>query len=350
MIAERSALGDGRRRRRVPADGRQSRHDPLVVRGIGSYLPAKVLTNDDLAAMVDTSDEWIVQRTGIRERHIAADGEMTSDLGDRGCPRALANAGLRRVRHRPHRARPPPRPDNTFPATAVTVQDNLGIRARRRLRPAGGLLRLRLCPVHGRRAAAGRAGQARAGHRRGDLLAHPRLERPHHLRALRRRRRRGRAGSWQKARERSPIAACSPRICAPTASTAEALRRWRPVLDRHGRASPHGGQEVFKHAVGMITDVIEAAFAATGTGPDDIDWFVPHQANQRIIDASAPQARHRRAPRSCPPSRVTATPPPPPFRCRSTRPSRDGRMKRGDLVMLEAMGGGFTWGSALVRW
>jgi 3-oxoacyl-[acyl-carrier-protein] synthase-3 len=109
------------------------------------------------------------------------------------------------------------------------------------------------------------------------------------------------------------------------------------------------GQEVFKHAVGMITDVIEAAFRATGTTADDIDWFVPHQANQRIIDASARKL-------GIAPSKVVSTV----ARHGNTSAAsiplaldeavRDGRIKQGDLVMLEAMGGGFTWGSALVRW
>ena len=178
-----------------------------VVRGIGSYLPAKVLTNADLAAMVDTSDEWIVQRTGIRERHIAAEGELTSDLATAAAREALENAGLRAA-DIDLIVLATSTPDNTFPASAVTVQNNLGIHSRRGLRPAGGLHRLRLCARDRRRAAEGRAGQARAGDRRGDLLAHPRLERPHHLRALRRRRRRGRAGDGRRAPARSPTAAC----------------------------------------------------------------------------------------------------------------------------------------------
>jgi 3-oxoacyl-[acyl-carrier-protein] synthase-3 len=109
------------------------------------------------------------------------------------------------------------------------------------------------------------------------------------------------------------------------------------------------GREVFKHAVGMITDVISAAFEATGTGPDDIDWFVPHQANQRIIDASAKKlgiaphkvvstvARHGNTSAASIPLALDEA-------------VRDGRIRPGHLVMLEAMGGGFTWGSALVRW
>jgi 3-oxoacyl-[acyl-carrier-protein] synthase-3 len=109
------------------------------------------------------------------------------------------------------------------------------------------------------------------------------------------------------------------------------------------------GQEVFKHAVGMITEAIEAALRATGMRADEIDWFVPHQANQRIIDASARKlgihqskvvstvARHGNTSAASIPLALDEA-------------VRDGRIKEGDLVMLEAMGGGFTWGSALVRW
>ena len=110
------------------------------------------------------------------------------------------------------------------------------------------------------------------------------------------------------------------------------------------------GREVFKHAVGMITDVIEDAFKATGYTADDIDWFVPHQANKRIIDGSAPTSSASRRRRSSSPSTGTAIRRRPRSRWRSRRRSRDGRIKQGDLVLLEAMGGGFTWGSALVRW
>ncbi len=155
-----------------------------VVRGIGSYLPAKVLTNADLATMVDTSDEWIVQRTGIRERHIAAEGEVTSDLATAAAKKALQNAGLKPT-DIDLIVLATSTPDNTFPASAVTVQDNLGIHSGAAfdlqavctgfvyaLTVADALLEIR-------------PGRTCARHRRGDLFAHPRLERPHHLRALR---------------------------------------------------------------------------------------------------------------------------------------------------------------------
>ena len=132
-----------------------------VVMGCGSYLPQRVLTNDELARMVDTSDEWIVQRTGIRERHIAAPGEFTSDIGLHAARAALADAGLDAA-DIDLIVLATSTPDNTFPATAVSIQAGLGIHARRRLRPAGGMLRLRLWdgdrgrPVEVRQASSGR--------------------------------------------------------------------------------------------------------------------------------------------------------------------------------------------------
>ena len=140
----------GAQRRRIGRAG-GLRMIRSVVRGIGSYLPAKVLTNADLAAMVDTSDEWIVQRTGIRERHIAAEGELTSDLATAAARKALESAGLSAA-DIDLIVLATSTPDNTFPASAVTVQNNLGIHSRRGVRPAGGLLRLRLCARHRRRA------------------------------------------------------------------------------------------------------------------------------------------------------------------------------------------------------
>ena len=164
-----------------------------VVLGCGSYLPQKVLTNAELAARIDTSDEWIVQRTGIRQRHIAAEGEFTSHLAINAARAALEHAGL------------------DAQAIDLIVLGDLdagqhlsGDRGRgaerarhpswRGLRSAGGVLRLRLRARHRRQFPAHRRLQARAGDRRRDLLAHSRLERSRHLRAVRRRRRRRRAG------------------------------------------------------------------------------------------------------------------------------------------------------------
>jgi 3-oxoacyl-[acyl-carrier-protein] synthase-3 len=319
-----------------------------VVRGIGSYLPEKVLTNHDLATMVDTSDEWIVQRTGISERHIAAQGELTSDLATAAARRALANGGLE------------PRdidlivlgtstPDHTFPATAVTVQDNLGIRH-------GAAFDLQAVCTGFVFALAVADALLRTGQGRRALVIGSETF--------------SRILDWT---DRTTCVLFGDGAGAVVLETAEGSghNTDRGLLTSHlrsdgqhklklfvdGGPSSTGtvghvrmeGREVFKHAVGMIADVINAAFEATGTGPDDIDWFVPHQANQRIIDASAKKlgiaerkvvstvARHGNTSAASIPLALDEA-------------VRDGRIRRGHLVMLEAMGGGFTWGSALVRW
>ena len=189
-----------------------------VIVGAGCYLPERVVTNAELAARVDTSDEWIVQRTGIRERHIAADGEFTSHLAIKAAQAALADAGLT------------PQDIDLIVLRDLDAGQHLsGDRGRDpgrarhhhglRLRPAGGLLGLRLRAGDGRQIAARRAGQARAGDRRRDLLAHPRLDRPHHLRAVRRRRRRGGARGAGAARRHDRPRRPDHRICARTAGT-----------------------------------------------------------------------------------------------------------------------------------
>ena len=168
---------------------------------------------------VDTSDEWIVQRTGIRERHIAADGgsHLRSCASRPRAPRSRTPASTRQSIDLIVLATSTP--DNTFPATAVADAGGARHHAGRGVRPAGGVLRLRLCARNRRRPAAHRRAQARAGDRRGDLLAHPRLDRSRHLRAVRRRRGRGRDGSAAQRRAVAKIAACSPRTCARTAGT-----------------------------------------------------------------------------------------------------------------------------------
>ena len=211
--------------------------------------------------------------------------------------------------------------------------------------------RLRLRADDGRPLYPRRHGQARAGDRRRDLLAHPRLERPHHLRAVRRRRRRAGAGGAARAAARSPTAACWRRSLRSDGAHKDKL-----YVD--GGPSTTGtvghlrmeGREVFKHAVGMITDVIEATFAAGRhhrRRPRLVRAAPGQQAHHRRLGQ---EARHRRAKRWSSPSTCTATPRPPRFRWRLPLAVADGRIKKGDLVLLEAMGGGFTWGAVLLRW
>ncbi|MDQ3559206.1 MAG: ketoacyl-ACP synthase III [Pseudomonadota bacterium] len=319
-----------------------------VVRGTGGYLPAKVLTNQDLALMVDTSDEWIVQRTGISERHIVAEGEMTSDLATAAATRALAAAGLE-ADDIDLIVVATSTPDNTFPATAVAVQHNLGNRS-------GAAFDLQAVCSGFVFAVSTADALMRAGQGRRALVIG--------------------AESFSRILDWSDRTTCvlfgdgAGAIVLETAEGSGTIAD-RGVLTSHLRSDGQHknklyvdggpastgtvghvrmeGREVFKHAVGMIGDVIEAAFAATGTGPEDIDWFVPHQANQRIIDASARKlgiapekvvstvARHGNTSAASIPLALDEA-------------VRDRRIGEGDLVMVEAMGGGFTWGSALIRW
>jgi len=318
-----------------------------VARGIGSYLPERVVTNAELSQRMDTSDDWIVQRTGIRQRHIAAEGELTSHLALVAARRALTDAGL------------VPAdidlivlgtatPDQTFPATAVTVQAELGI-------------------THG----AAFDVQAVCS---GFIFALATADALLKTRAFRRALVIG-AETFSRILDWEDRGTCVlfgdgagamvleavPEADAGTAGLLTShLRsdgRHRSKLYVDGGPSSTGtvghlrmeGREVFKHAVGMITDVITDAFAATGESAETIDWFVPHQANRRIIDASAQKL-------GIAPEKVVTTVDLHGNTSAASIPLaldvawRDGRLQRGQLVLLEAMGGGFTWGSALLRW
>ena len=319
-----------------------------VVLGCGSYLPSRVLTNSDLSRMVDTTDEWITQRTGIRERRIAAEGETTSDMGIKAARAALAAAGVD-AQSIDLVVLATSTPDNTFPASAVVIQAALGITqgaafdlqavcsgfvfslttvdallrtgAFKRALVIGSETFSRLldwtdrttCVLFGDGAGAVVVeSQPQPGTRedRGILTAHLRSD-----------------------------------------------GRYRSKLYVDGGPSSTGtvghlrmeGRAVFKHAVAMISGVIEDTFKATGYGAQDIDWFVPHQANKRIIDDSAHKL-------GIPPEKVIVTVEKHGNTSAASIPLAlsvgiaDGRIKRGNLVLMEAMGGGFTWGATLVRW
>ena len=320
-----------------------------VVLGVGGYLPEKVLTNQDLATMVDTSDEWIQQRTGIRERHIAADGELTSDLAVSASKKALSAAGLE------------PgdidlivvataTPDNTFPAAAVTVQEELGI-------------------VSG---AAYDVHAVCSGFIYGLTTADAMLKAGHGSRALV-----IGAETFSRILDWTDRSTCvlfgdgAGAVVLARDETQSGGRGDRGLLTAHlrsdgrykdklyvdGGPSSTGtvghlrmeGREVYKHAVARISDVIDHAFQETGFRPEDIDWFVPHQANVRIIDSTARKFgipsekvirtvdRHGNTSAASIPLALAEA-------------SGDGRIRRGDLLLLESMGGGFTWGSAILRW
>jgi 3-oxoacyl-[acyl-carrier-protein] synthase-3 len=319
-----------------------------VVRGNGYYLPERVLTNRELAGMVDTSHEWILQRTGIEERHIAAEGETTSMLGLKAAERALADAKLE------------PKdidlivcatstPDYTFPSTATQIQAGLGI-------------------THG---AAFDLQAVCTGFVYGVATADKFLTSGSHKRALV-------IGAetfsrildWQD-RTTCVLFGDGAGAIVLEAQLGEGTPQDRGVLTSHlrsdgshreklyvdggpGSSKTTGhlrmeGREVYRHAVSMVTDVIHDAFKATRTTAADIDWFVPHQANKRIIDATAHKL-------GIAPEKVVMTVHKHGNTSAASIPlalgeaRADGRIKEGDLVMIEAMGGGFTWGAALIRW
>jgi len=319
-----------------------------VVLGCGSYLPERVLTNAELASRIDTSDDWIVQRTGISERHIAADDEFTSHLAINAARAALADAKI------------DPQsidlivlatstPDNTFPATAVAVQHGLGINH-------GVAFDLQAVCSGFVFALTTADNFLRAGaHKRALVIGAETFSRILDWND------RGTcvlfgdgAGAVVLEAQQHSGTTDDPGVLT-THLRSDGRHKSKLFVDGGpGSTKTVGhlrmeGREVFKHAVGMITDVIVDAFNATGFTADDITWFIPHQANKRIIDASAHKLHIA-------PQKVVLTVDKHGNTSAASIPLalsvavRDGRVKKGDLVLFEAMGGGFTWGSALVRW
>ncbi|MGH6805487.1 MAG: beta-ketoacyl-ACP synthase III [Ensifer adhaerens] len=319
-----------------------------VVRGFGAALPKRVVTNQELESKVDTSDEWIVQRTGIRQRYIAGEGETTASLGEAAARAALDNAGLTAA-DLDLIILATSTPDNTFPATAVNIQNRLGMHH-------GAAFDLQAVCSGFIYAVTTADAYIRGGLARRVLVIG--------------------AETFSRILDWSDRTTCVLFGDGAGAIILEAQEGEGTIADRgvltaklrsdgahreklyvDGGPSTTGtvghlkmeGREVFKHAVGMITDVIEAAFEATGTTADDIDWLVPHQANRRIIDGSAKKL-------GIPLDKVVVTVDLHGNTSAASIPlalntaAADGRIKKGDLVLLEAMGGGFTWGSVLIRW
>ncbi len=315
-----------------------------IVRGVGSYLPERILTNEELSKTIDTSDEWIQQRVGIKQRHIAAEGEFTSDLAVHAARRALDNA----------RISPDEidliivattTPDLTFPATAAIVQQKLGMH-------------------HG---AAFDIQAVCSGFVYGMVTADSYLKNGVARRALV-------IGAETTSRildwtDRTTCVLFGDGAGAAVlelggdgergilASSLRSDGHFADKLNTTGGPSTTRsiglvhmeGKEVFRHAVGKITDVVENVLTATGYGVNDLDWFVPHQANRRIIEGAGEKLH-------IPPEKVVITVDRHANTSAASVPLAlteavgDGRIKRGDLVMIEAMGGGFTWGASLIRW
>jgi 3-oxoacyl-[acyl-carrier-protein] synthase-3 len=319
-----------------------------IVLATGSYLPSRVMTNAELSHMVDTSDEWIRQRSGIRERHIAAAGETTSQLATKAAQAALADAGLSGA-DIDLLIVATATPDYTFPATATQVQDNLGMRH-------GVAFDLQaVCSGFVFAVATADKFLSSGSHRRALVIGAETFSRilDWNDRATCVLFGDGAGAIVMEAQESD--GKISSRGVIASQLRSDGAHRTKLYVDGGPSTTQTAGhlrmegREVFRHAVGMVTDVIKAAFAEAGVGAADIDWFVPHQANQRIIDASAEKLgiapekvvktvdRHGNTSAASIPLALDVA-------------CRDGRIKMGDLVMIEAMGGGFTWGAALIRW
>ncbi len=318
------------------------------VAGCGSYLPQKVLSNDELARQVETSDAWIRKRTGIRQRHLAAEGELTSDLGLKAAESALEQAGLE-ANDLDLIVCATTTPDETFPATATRIQARLGM-------TRGAAFDVQaVCSgfVYGLAVADNfvRCGQAKSALVIGAETFSRILD-------------------WED-RGTCVLFGDGAGAVVLRAGTGNGDASDRGVLSTHvysdgrhhdalyvdgGPSSTRTtgvvhmeGREVYRHAVVRMAEAIDAALEANGLTPGDIDWLVPHQANLRIIESMG----HRL---NLPRDRVvvtvdrhanTSAASIPLALCEAVS---DGRIREGDLVLMEAMGGGFTWGSALVRW
>jgi 3-oxoacyl-[acyl-carrier-protein] synthase-3 len=318
------------------------------IAGCGAYLPSRVVTNEELARRVDTSDEWIVERTGIRKRHIAADGELTSDLATHAGRAAMANAGVL-----PDAIDmivvATATPDLTFPATAAAVQAKLGV-------PGGFAFDVQaVCSgfVYALSVANNfiRVGQVRTALVIGAETFSRILD-------------------WTD-RTTCVLFGDGAGAVVLTAGEGDGSAADRGILSTHlhadgrqhdllyvdggpsatrttGHLRMHG-KEVFRHAVTNLASVVEETLADAGLASTDIDWLVPHQANKRILDSTARKLK-------LPSEKVVVTVEDHANTSAASVPLaldvavRDGRIRRGDLVLMEAMGGGFTWGACLARW
>ncbi len=319
-----------------------------VIRGSGSYLPKRVVTNAELAKRVDTSDQWIVERTGIRRRHVAAEGELTSHLALEAAKRALAAAGMN-AEAVDLIVLATTTPDQTFPATATRVQAALGIG----------------------RGAAFDVQAVCSGFVYALGVANNFLALGQHETALV-----IGAETFTRILDWNDRGTCvlfgdGAGAVVLTREPANSERLPRGVLSTHihsdgrlydllyvdggpsstmstGRVRMHG-PEVYKHAVVKLAETVREALAANGLTVADVDWFVPHQANKRIIDSTAKKL-------GLAPEKVILTIEDHANTSAASIPLAldagvaDGRIKEGDILVLEAMGGGLSWGSAVVRW
>lgn len=318
------------------------------IAGTGSYLPERVVTNDELAQTVETSDEWIAARTGIRQRHIAAEGQLTSDLALEAAKRALDAAGMTADEIELIIVGTTT-PDVIFPSTATIVQAKLGI--------AG-------CPAFDVNAACSgfiygltvadkfiRSGSVRNALVIGAETLTRMLDWTDRTTAVLF----GDGAGAVVLRADTETGILSTHMHAD-GSKGDLLHNpvgvsvgFKPEEDRAGVVVKMAGNEVFKHAVKALDSVVEEALEANGIDRSEIDWLIPHQANLRIIEATAKRLnmsmdnvivtvdKHGNTSSGSVPLALDGA-------------VRSGRVQRGQLLLLEAFGGGFTWGSALIRY
>ncbi len=319
-----------------------------VIRGVGAYLPKRIMTNDDVSKIVDTDDAWITERTGIKARHIAADGELTSDLGIAAAKQALVRAGIDPI-DIDLVICATATPDKTFPSTAVRIQHALGV-------TKGAAFDVQaVCSgfVYGLATADNflKAGQSRRALVIGSETFSRILD-------------------WSD-RTTCVLFGDGAGAVVLEAQTQFGSREDRGILASRLRSDGRyedmlyvdggpsstmttghlrmNGREVFRHAVQKISGVIEETLVMTGYAASEIDLFVPHQANERILDGIAKKlgiggekivktlAYHGNTSAASIPLALNQA-------------LEEHRISEGDLVLMEAMGGGFTWGAALVRW
>jgi 3-oxoacyl-[acyl-carrier-protein] synthase-3 len=319
------------------------------IAGCGGYLPENIVTNADLAARLETSDEWIVQRTGIRQRHIAAPGELTSDLATAAARKALKAAGMT-GNDLDLIVLATATPDHTFPATATKVQAQLGM-------TRGAAFDVQAVCTGFIYALAVADAQIRLGLARTALVIGAEVF--------------SRILDWQDRGTCVLFGDGAGAVVLRGAPIAKDERSPRGILSTHlhsdgsnykllyvdGGPSTTGtagflrmeGREVFRHAVQRLAEVVDEALAANGLTAADVDWLVPHQANRRIIDSMGRRLH-------LPPGKVVMTIERHANTSAASVPLAlaeavaDGRIRPGHLVLMEAMGGGLTWGAALVRW
>lgn len=315
----------------------------------GAYLPEKRMTNDDLAKVVETSNEWIEQRTGIKTRHIAAKDQPTSDLGTRAAKRALEKAGLQGS-DIDAVFLATTTPDQTFPATAVTIQDNLGMGDK------GFAFDIQAVCSGFIYALATADNFIKSGQIKRALVIG--AERFSSLL------------DWTDRTTCVLFGDGAGAVILEADTTGKGTKEDFGILSTHlhsegaqrgnlyvdgGPATTQttghvrmNGREVFRHAVTRMGEVVVEALNAHGLKGSDIQWLVPHQANKRIIDATAEKL-------GLPPERVVITVEQHGNTSAASIPLalytalEDGRIRKGDLILMEAMGGGFTWGAVLAR-